>query len=209
MTTKRSVRDDGWRLPDELRAKMEPLLPPRPAHPLGCHNPRVPDRAAMDAIFFVLRTGCPVERAARDRHLLVLLGPPPLPGVDRGRRVPRVLAPRPAGLRRGSRHRLGVAGARRGDGQGPAGWGGKTGPNPTDRGKRGTKRSLLTDGRGVPPGLALAGATARRWVGERTFAWLNRFRRVLIRGEKRPDTCLAMLHFALGLITWRHASLPG
>ena len=52
------VQDDGWRLPDELWAKMEPLLPPRPRHPLGCHNPRVPDRAAMDAIFFVLRTGC-------------------------------------------------------------------------------------------------------------------------------------------------------
>ena len=31
----------------------------------------------------------------------------------------------------------------------------KTGPNPTDRGKRGAKRSLLTDGRGVP----LAGVT--------------------------------------------------
>jgi transposase len=52
------VHDDGWRLPDELWAEMEPLLPPRPPHPLGCHNPRVPDRAAMDAIFFVLRTGC-------------------------------------------------------------------------------------------------------------------------------------------------------
>jgi transposase len=53
-----SVRDDGWRLPDKPWARMEPLLPPRPAHPLGCHNPRVPDRAAMDAISFVLRTGC-------------------------------------------------------------------------------------------------------------------------------------------------------
>jgi len=52
------VRDDGWRLPDVLWEKMEPLLPPRPYHPLGCHNPRVPDRRAMDAIFFVLRTGC-------------------------------------------------------------------------------------------------------------------------------------------------------
>ena len=52
------VRDDGWRLPDELWARMEPLLPPRPRHPPGCHNPRVPDRAAMDAIFFVPRTGC-------------------------------------------------------------------------------------------------------------------------------------------------------
>ena len=56
--TKARVRDDGWRLPDALWAKMERLLPARPPHPLGCHNPRVPDRAAMDAIFFVLRTGC-------------------------------------------------------------------------------------------------------------------------------------------------------
>ena len=56
--TKPRIRDDGWRLPDALWAEMEPLLPPRPKHPLGCHNPRVPDRAAMDAIFFVLRTGC-------------------------------------------------------------------------------------------------------------------------------------------------------
>lgn len=51
-------QDDGWRLPDELWEQMAPLLPPRKPHPLGCHNPRVPDRAAMNAIFFVLRTGC-------------------------------------------------------------------------------------------------------------------------------------------------------
>jgi transposase len=57
-TTKRRVCDDGWRLPDLLWTEMEKLLPPRPKHPLGCHNPRVPDRSAMDAIFFVLRTGC-------------------------------------------------------------------------------------------------------------------------------------------------------
>jgi transposase len=50
--------DDGWRIPDGLWAKIEPLLPPRRPHPLGCHNPRVPDRRAMDAILFVLRTGC-------------------------------------------------------------------------------------------------------------------------------------------------------
>jgi transposase len=34
----------------------------------------------------------------------------------------------------------------------------KTGKNPTDRAKKGTKRSLLTDGRGVPVGVAVAGA---------------------------------------------------
>ena len=36
--------------------------------------------------------------------------------------------------------------------------GGKTGPNPTDRGKAGTKRSVLTDGRGLPLSLVTAGA---------------------------------------------------
>lgn len=52
------TKDDGWRIPDELWSLIEPLLPSRPAHPLGCHNPRVPDRDAMNAILFVLRTGC-------------------------------------------------------------------------------------------------------------------------------------------------------
>jgi transposase len=52
------VKDDGWRVPDWLWAEIEPLLPERPVHPLGCHNPRVPDRDAMNAILFVLRTGC-------------------------------------------------------------------------------------------------------------------------------------------------------
>ena len=52
------TRDDGWRIPDKLWERMEPLLPPRKPHPLGCHNPRVPDRDAMNGILFVLRTGC-------------------------------------------------------------------------------------------------------------------------------------------------------
>jgi transposase len=46
---------------------------------------------------------------------------------------------------------------------------------------------------------------ARRWVVERTHSWMNRFRRLLIRWEKREDTYLAMLHFACGIITWRAA----
>lgn len=55
--SKPAVRRD-WRIPDELWEKMEPLLPARKPHPLGCHRGRVPDRNAMDGIFFVLRTGC-------------------------------------------------------------------------------------------------------------------------------------------------------
>ncbi len=50
-------KDDGWRIPDWVWERMEPLLPPPPPHPLGCHRARVPDRDAMDAIFLVLRTG--------------------------------------------------------------------------------------------------------------------------------------------------------
>jgi transposase len=52
------VKDDGWRVLDWQWEQIEPLLPERPWHPLGCHNPRVPDRDAMNAILFVLRTGC-------------------------------------------------------------------------------------------------------------------------------------------------------
>jgi putative transposase len=38
-------------------------------------------------------------------------------------------------------------------------WAGeKTGPNPTDRGKGGVKRSMLTEGHGVPIGAVLEGA---------------------------------------------------
>ncbi len=39
-----------------------------------------------------------------------------------------------------------------------------------------------------------------------TPVWLNRFRRILVRWEKRADTYLAMLHLACGLITWRAAN---
>ena len=51
------IRRD-WRIPDALWERIEPLLPARKPHPLGCHRPRVDDRKAMDAILFVLRTGC-------------------------------------------------------------------------------------------------------------------------------------------------------
>lgn len=52
------AKDDGWRIPDILWELIQPWLPPPKPHPLGCHNPRVSDRDAMNAILFVLRTGC-------------------------------------------------------------------------------------------------------------------------------------------------------
>jgi putative transposase len=155
----------------------------------------------------------------------------------------------------------------------------KTGANPTDRGKQGVKRSLLTEAHGIPIAVVVDGANrhdmklvkptleaiaikrprpkksapqglcmdkgydydevreivksfgftahirargeeaqaikrkagfrARRWVVERTHSWLNRFRRILVRWEKRADTYLGMLHFALGIITWNATGLLG
>jgi putative transposase len=50
-----------------------------------------------------------------------------------------------------------VAGCRHGDGQGPFG-GDLIGPNPTDRGKNGVKRSLLTEAAGGPLAVVVSGA---------------------------------------------------
>jgi transposase len=58
MSTDQEQVHRDWRMPDELWERLQRLLPPRKRHPLGCHRPRVDDRQAMEAIFFVLRTGC-------------------------------------------------------------------------------------------------------------------------------------------------------
>lgn len=55
----------------------------------------------------------------------------------------------------------------------------------------------------------IPGYRARRWVVERTHSWLNRFRRLLIRWEKKVENYLAMLHFACAWITFRAAGLFG
>jgi len=47
-------------VPDELWAIVEPLLPPEPPKPKG-GRPRVPDRAALTGIIFVLKSGIPWE----------------------------------------------------------------------------------------------------------------------------------------------------
>jgi putative transposase len=54
-----------------------------------------------------------------------------------------------------------------------------------------------------------AGFRARRWVVERTHSWMNRFRRILIRWEKKPENYLAFLHFACALIAFRASGLFG
>ena len=266
------------RIPDELWERIEPLLPPRKPHPLGCHRPRVDDRKAMDAIFFVLRTGCQWNALNKtqicssssahrrfqewvEADVFVALWEQGLVEYDALQGIDWAW--------------LAMDGAMT---KAPLG-GKKVGKNPTDRGKLGTKRSILTDGHGVPVGLAVDGANrndfklaretieslavdrpdstpdapqgmcldkgydydevralleefgftahirargeeaqalqqevgfkAHRWVVERTHSWMNRFRRVLIRWDKKVCNYLGFLHLACAYITYRQSSLLG
>ena len=145
------------------------------------------------------------------------------------------------------------------------------GPNPTDRGKPGVKKSLLVEADGGPLAIVIAGANVpdaqlldatieaivlerpepepdfeqhlcldkgfdndtgwgacidhdyvphialirderpdrpkthrpRRWVVERTLAWLSKCRGILIRYEKKAENYLAMLQLACGLLWFR------
>ncbi len=55
----------------------------------------------------------------------------------------------------------------------------------------------------------IPGYRARRWVVERTHSWLNRFRRLLIRWEKKVENDVAMLQFACAWITFRASGVVG
>lgn len=50
---------------------------------------------------------------------------------------------------------------------------------------------------------------ARRWVVERTHSWMNRFRRLLIRWEKKPENYLAFLHLTCACIAVRAIQVFG
>jgi IS5 family transposase len=60
--------------------------------------------------------------------------------------------------------------------------------------------------RGITPRIARRGVESSerlgryRWVVERTISWLNRFRRLRVRYERRADIHLAFLHLGCALI---------
>ena len=45
---------------------------------------------------------------------------------------------------------------------------------------------------------------SRRWKIERLFAWLQNYRRLIVRWEHRHENFLGMLHLACALILMRH-----
>ena len=179
------VKDDGWRVPDRVWARMRPLLPEPPSHPLGCHNPRVPDRAAMDAILLVLRTG--MQWNALDATGIC--------SCSSAYRRFREWAEAGVFL---EFWRQGLCLDRGYDNHEVRDLCQEFGFTAHIRGRRDEAQALKHE----------AGFRARRWVVERSHSWLNRFRRILTRWEKRADTYLAMLHLACGLITWRANDTP-
>ena len=47
------------------------------------------------------------------------------------------------------------------------------------------------------------GWKARRWVVEVSHSWFNRFRKILVRYEKRADTYMALLQMVAAIIAYR------
>ena len=264
-------------LPSEaLWQATESLLPEEPPKPKG-GRPREEDRKMFNAIFSVLRTG--IQWKALPRSLGA--GSTVHARVQEWERV-------------GVFETLWTANLLEYEGCEGLGWewqslegamtkaplgGEATGPNPTDRGKSGTKRHLMTEASGLPVGLVITGANrhdktqveavleamplppplptledpqhfcgekgydypeircllgasgdtlhikhrgeeawelehipgakARRWVVERTHSWLNRFRRILVRWEKKLGNYAAFLYLAFAEICMRAAKEVG
>jgi len=265
----------NFQVPDELWERILPLLPPEKSK-IKSGRPRMDERKAMDAIFYILRTG-------------MHWGALPRPCGAKSTVYDRFQEWRKAGVfekmwQEGVIEYDKVKGIKWEwqsiDGcitKAPLG-GEDTGPNPVDRAKSGTKRSLLTDGQGIPLAITVAGANrhdmkltestlnsiiverpevtpdypqhfcadkgydypeihemiaqwgytghickrgeeypeqrqqipgyrSRRWVVERTHSWMNRFRSLLIRWEKKVANYLAMLHFACAWISFKGAEV--
>jgi transposase len=149
---------DQWSIPDDLWDAIELLIPERVnTHPFGGGKPPTPDRVCMEAILFVLRTGCQWKALNATRFC------PGSTAHDRFQLWVKqgvFLAMWEAGLMAYDDFKgidwswLSMDGCMT---KAPLG-GEKTGRNPTDRAKRGVKRSLLVEAEGIPVGLAVEGA---------------------------------------------------
>ena len=156
--TKTNPTTGGFQISDELWEVLEPLIPEHVnTHRFGGGRPRVPDRTCANGIFYVLRTGCQWKAldatgicSGSTAHLRFQ------EWVSAGvfLELWRVGLERYDELKGLDWSWVSMDGAMT---KAPLG-GGKTGPNPTDRGKGGVKRSLLTEAQGIPVGLAVDGA---------------------------------------------------
>lgn len=149
------MRTKPWTVSDGLWSQVAPLIPPTPARVKG-GRPRMPDRDAFAAIVYVLRTGIQWNALPRELGASSTVHARfqdwERAGVFRAVWATGLVA---YDELRGIEWEWQSA-----DGamtKAPFG-GAATGPNPTDRGKRGVKRSLLTDGCGIPLAVVIDGA---------------------------------------------------
>jgi putative transposase len=264
-----------WELADELWERVEPILARRyPPAPTG--RPRADLRLMLDGIIHRMRSGCQwdqlperfgpsstlhgwFQRFVRDGMLAEIWACLVAECDELGTVSWEWQAAD------------GVMGKSRFDG-------GARGPNPTDRAKPGTKKSVIVERRGGPLGVAIAGANvndtkllertieaivverpdpamvaqhlcldkaydnptgetacqqagyishirrigeekldgwgkkthpARRWVVERTIAWLQKCRALLIRYDKKPENYLALIQLACALLWARRLQQLG
>jgi Transposase DDE domain len=141
-------------------AEFAALVPPRPAvvlsHPLGCHRRRVPDRVVFEHVIAALVHGSGYERIASagcsERTIRRRLQEWAALGLSERLHTLTLRAyDRMIGLDLAD---LAVDGCIT---KAPAG-GAVAGRSPVDRGKQGLKRSVVTDGAGVPLHVVAAGA---------------------------------------------------
>src|SRR5262249_38435081 len=130
-----------------------PSGPARPARPAAGGRPRLPDRHHLRPAKRHPLGDAAAGDGLRVRHDLLA----PAAVLAAARRLEETPArPAPAG-RAGGGRRLGAL--LRGQSDLPRRFGGVlTGKTPTDRGKRGTKRHLLVDGKGPPLAVRITGA---------------------------------------------------
>lgn len=275
MSTKTATLETIWHTPDELWELLAPILGPD-KRPGSVGRPATPARLIFDAIIYVLRTGCQWQAIPRDEYA---------PGSTVHGRFTKWV--REGKFLQAWKVLLTYYDKKVGIGwkwqaldgvitKAPLG-GQATGPSPVDRGKKGTKRSVLSDQRGAPLAIVITGANthdktvaletldgvvvprppkrvyrlhhlcldggynyddviegvlerdyhlhlrtgqedtssippekkhpARRWVIERTHAWHNRFRRLLVRWEKKSTHYEALVQVASVLIIFRIVTL--
>jgi transposase len=69
--------------------------------------------------------------------------------------------------------------------------------------------------RGIIPRIARRGIESSerlgryRWVVERTLSWLNRFRRLKVRYERRAEIHEAFLSLGCALVCWKQVQAAG
>jgi transposase len=133
------------------------LLPERDVvHPLGCHRPRIPDRVVFDKLVQVVVLGAAYERVADSGCSATTIRNRRDEWIEAGvfdalEQICLEAYDRIVGL---ELENLTVDGCIV---KAPCG-GEMAGKSPVDRGKQGTKRSLLTDGAGIPLGCVIAPA---------------------------------------------------